>query len=47
MPPCTERHGWHCGRRRDDAAAMFPNPGMPEPQDVYCYAQTADRGHTV
>ena len=26
---------------------VFPNLGMPEPQDVYCYAQMLDHPHAV
>jgi [ribosomal protein S5]-alanine N-acetyltransferase len=26
---------------------VFPNLGVPEPQDVYCYAQILDRPHAV
>ena len=26
---------------------VFPNLGVPEPQDVYCYARTLDRPHAV
>jgi hypothetical protein len=26
---------------------VFPNLGVPEPQDVYCYAQILDRAHAV
>ena len=39
-----------CGFLREGTLhkyAVFPNLGVPEPQDVYCYAQILDRAHAV
>ena len=39
-----------CGFLREGTLhkhTVFPNLGVPEPQDVYCYAQTLDRPHAV
>lgn len=39
-----------CGFDREGTLrkhTVFPNLGMAEPQDVYCYAKTLDRSHAV